>query len=72
MTKLRDMLESELDHYEYNTDIETIKKSETRSQKRRKKVLLSVSSFVLIIIVVSAIKLMKKKQKIKTGIHFLL
>ena len=47
MTKLRDMLESELDHYEYNTDIETMKKSETRSQKRRKKVLLSVSSFVL-------------------------
>ena len=55
MTKLRDMLESELDHYEYNTDIEAMKKSETRIQKRRKKVLLSVSSFVLIIIVVSAV-----------------
>ena len=55
VTKLRDMLESELDHYEYNTDIEAMKKSEARSQKRRKKFLLSVSSFVLIIIVVSAV-----------------
>lgn len=55
VTKLRDMLESELDHYEYNTDIEAMKKSEARSQKRRKKVLLSVFSFVLIIIVVSAV-----------------
>lgn len=26
VTKLRDMLESELDHYEYNTDIEAMKK----------------------------------------------
>ena len=76
VTKLRDMLESELDHYEYNTDIETMKKSETRSQKRRKKVLLSVSSFVLIIIVVSAVLILpsyktnEEKAKNKNGHSF--
>ena len=55
MTKLRDMLESELNCFEYNTDIEAIKRSAAQLQKRRKKVFLSISSFIFVIIVVSAV-----------------
>lgn len=55
MSRLKNMLESELDHYEFNTDIEALKSSEARHKKRLKKVLLSVSSLVLVIIVVSAV-----------------
>ncbi|WP_407384603.1 hypothetical protein [Ruminococcus sp.] len=55
MSKLKNLLESELEHYEFNTDIEAMKNSEARRKKRRKKVLLSVSSFVFILIVASAV-----------------
>ncbi len=70
MSKLKNMLESELDHYEFNTDIEAMKRSETRRQRRRKKVLLSVSSFVFIIIVVSAVLIIpNSKNKEETAIN---
>ena len=70
VSKLKNMLESELDHYEFNTDIEAMKRSETRRQRRRKKVLLSVSSFVFIIIVVSAVLIIpNSKNKEETAIN---
>lgn len=70
MSKLKNMLESELDHYEFNTDIEAMKNSEARNQKRRKRILLSVSSFVFIIIVVSAVlSIPNSKNKKETAIN---
>ena len=41
MSRIKNMLESELNCFEYNTDIEAIKRSGAHLRKRRKKVLLS-------------------------------
>lgn len=42
VTKLRDMLESELDHYEYNTDIETMKKVRLEAKNDAKSPFISI------------------------------
>ena len=64
------MLESELNCFEYNTDIEAIKRSEAQLQKRRKKVFLSISSFIFVIIVVSAFLIIpNSKNKKETAIN---
>ena len=55
MNRIKKMLESELNCFEYNIDIESIKRSEAHLRKRRKKVLLSITSFIFVIIVVSAV-----------------
>ena len=49
MNRIKKMLESELNCFEYNTDIEAIKRSGAHLRKRRKKVLLSITSFIFVI-----------------------
>lgn len=63
MSRIKNMLESELNCFEYNTDIEAIKRSEAQLQKRRKKVFLSISSFIFVIIVVSAVLIIHNRLR---------
>ena len=64
MSRIKNMLESELNCFEYNTDIEAIKRSEAQLQKQRKKVFLSITSFIFVIIVVSAVLIIPDRKSV--------